>query len=52
MRAEINSKGRLTVIAESELEAYALAKWSEDHQDVRSEDLLFHFGFNSEGGEL
>lgn len=31
MKAVLDHKGTLAVIAETELEAYALRKWGEDH---------------------
>jgi len=37
MKASIDANGTLTVAAETELEAYALTKWSDDHMSKDEE---------------
>lgn len=44
MKAAITASGLLKVIAETELERYALSKWLDDNQQAATENILFVYG--------
>lgn len=40
MKAILSSKGQLTVVAEGDLESYALAKWLQDYERPEGDSVL------------